>query len=68
MLNSKPSFYTSTYLEINDNSKDKYGGNQVHKVGEILPIEGFPESSNFVCASSQQMEQGNDGAFKLHAF
>lgn len=49
-------YHNFTYLEVNYNSKDKYGGNEVHKVGKVLTVEGFPQSSDFICTSSQQME------------
>lgn len=56
-----------TDLEINDNSKDEDGGNQIHEVGEILTVKGLTKSSDFVCTSSQKMEQSNDGSLKFHA-
>lgn len=56
-----------TDLEINDNCKDKDGGNQIHEVGKILTVKGLTKSSDFVCASSQKMEQSNDGSLKFHA-
>lgn len=61
------SLFIPTDLKINYNSKDKDGGNQIHKVGEILTVKGLAKSSDFVCASSQKMEQSNDGSLKFHA-
>lgn len=57
-----------THLEIDDNSKDEDGGNQVHEVWEILAVERLSEGSDLVCAGSQQVEQRNDGTFKFHPY
>lgn len=56
-----------TNLEVNDHSKDKDGGEQAHEVGQVLPVKGFSQGPNFVCPSGQQVEESNDGAFKLGA-
>lgn len=55
-----------TYLEIDDNSEDKDGGDQVHEVGEILAVECLSKGSDLVCAGGQQVEQCDDGTFELH--
>lgn len=55
-----------TYLEIDDNSKDEDGGNQVHEVREILAVECLSKGSDLVCAGGQQVEQSNDGTFEFH--
>lgn len=57
-----------THLEIDDNSKDEDGGDQVHEVGEILAVERLSKGSDLVCAGGQQVEQRNDGAFKFHPY
>lgn len=56
-----------TDLEVNDNCKDKDGGNQIHEVGKVLTVKGLTKSSDFVCASGQKVEQSNDGSLKFHA-
>ena len=54
-----------TYLKVYNNGKDQDGGHQVHQVGQVLAVEGLPQSLDLVRACSQQMEEGDDGSFKL---
>ena len=44
------------YLEVDDYTKDKDGCHQVHEVGQVLPVESLPQSSNLVLSCSEQME------------
>lgn len=64
---SNPWGRIGTYLEVDDHGKDKDGGNQIHEVGEILAVEGLSKGPDLVRACGQQVEQGNDGTFKLHS-
>jgi len=54
-----------TYLEVDDHSEDENGCHQVEKVGEILSVESFTESTNFVLSGGQKMEQCNHSSFEL---
>ena len=54
-------------MEVDDDTEDENSGHQVHQVGQVLPIKGFTQSSDFVLTSSQQVEQGNDSSFELGA-
>lgn len=56
-----------TNLEVNDHGKDKDGGEQVHEIGQVLPVEGFSQGADFVRPSGQQVEESNDGSFKFGA-
>ena len=56
-----------TNLEVYDYSKHEDCGDEVHKVGQVLPVEGLPQRSHLVSAGGQQMKQSDDGALKLSA-
>lgn len=58
----------TTHLEVYDYSKDEYGGNQIHEVGQVLPVEGLSQSTHFVCPGGQQMEKSDDCSLKLSAW
>lgn len=53
------------YLEVYDHRKHEDRGNEVHEVGQVLPVEGFSQGAHFVRASGQQMKERDDGALKL---
>lgn len=53
------------YLEVNNYSKDKDSGNEVGKIWQILTIEGFTQTTHFICSGGQQMEESNDCSFKF---
>ena len=55
----------SITLEVDDNEEDKDGSEEVHQVGEVLSVESFVESSDFILFSCQKMEERNDCAFKF---
>ncbi len=57
-----------TYLEVDNNSKDECSSQQVGKIGEILAIESFLQSSHFVLTGDQQMEQCNDSSFEFSSY
>lgn len=56
------------HLEVYDDSKDEHRGDQVHEVGQVLPVEGFPQSSHFVRPSGQKMEESDDGSLEFCAW
>lgn len=58
----------SPYLKVYDDSKDEHCGDQVHEVGQVLPVEGFPQSSHFVRPSGQKMEESDDGSLEFCAW
>lgn len=55
----------SETLEVDDNKEDKDGGEEVHQVGQVLSVESFVQSSNFVLFSREKVEESNDGAFEF---
>lgn len=56
------------YLKVYDDSKDEHCGDQVHEVGQVLSVEGFPQSSHFVRPSGQKMEESDDGSLEFCAW
>lgn len=54
-----------SYLEVNNNSKDKDSSHKVHQIRKVLSVESFSQTSDFVGSCGQKMEQCNDGTFKL---
>ena len=54
-------------MEVDDNSKDKDSGHEVGQVGQVLSVEGFPQSADLVLSGGQQVEEGDDGALELGA-
>ena len=57
----------TTNLKVYDNSENKNGGKEVHKVGQVLSVECFPQSSNFVLPGCKKVEEGNHCTFKLRS-
>lgn len=57
-----------THLKVDDDSKHEHGGDEVHEVGEVLPIEGLPQGSDFVRPGCQQVKQSYDRTFKLRTW
>lgn len=54
-------------LQVDDSGKDGQSGEQVHDVGEMLSVECLAQGPSLVWPGHQQMEEGNDGAFKFFA-
>ena len=54
-----------TNLEVDNDEEDSNSGHQVHQVGQVLPVEGLPETPHLVGPGSQQVEQSNDRSLKL---
>lgn len=52
-------------LEVDDGGKDNGGGQEIHNVGKSVPVESLLESAGLVVPSEKQVEEGNDGSFKL---
>ena len=61
MLNVK----NNTHLEVYDHTKDKDGGHEVHEVGQVLPVESLPQSSDLILPGGEQMKQSNQSTLKL---
>lgn len=55
----------SPHLEVNDNQEDGDRGQQISAVGQVVPVESLLQSSHFVAALHQQLEEGDDSSFKL---
>lgn len=56
-----------THLEVYDHGEDEDGGNEVHEVGKVLPVEGLSQRTHFIGPSGQQVKQCDDGTLKLGA-
>lgn len=54
-----------TYLEVYDDTKHEDGGKEVHEIGEVLPVEGFPQCTDFVLSRGQQVEEGDYCSLKF---
>lgn len=54
-------------LKVDHRCEDDEGRKKVHDVGKILAVESFPKSALLVGPREQQVEKGNDCAFKLGA-
>jgi len=65
LINLQQNNITKTDLEVYDNSKDEDCRDEVHKVGQVLSVEGLSQSSHFISTSGQQVEQSNNGSLKL---
>ena len=55
----------NTHLEVYDHTEDEDGGHEVHEVGQVLPVEGLPQSPDLVLPGGEQMEQSNQSTLKL---
>lgn len=56
------------HLEVYDHCKNKDGGDEVHEIRQVLPVEGLPEGAHLIGASSQQVKQSNDRSLELSAW
>ena len=54
-------------LEVDDYQEDEDGGQQTHDVGGVAAVEGLAQCLYLVLAGDEQVEEGDDGAFELHA-
>jgi hypothetical protein len=52
-------------LEADDEGKNNDSREQVHDVGKPLPPEGLTQRTTFIMPREQEVEQHNDGTFKL---
>lgn len=58
----------TAHLEVYDHCKNKDGGDEVHEVWQVLPVEGLSEGAHLISASGQQVKQSDDGSLKLSAW
>lgn len=56
------------YLEVYDHCENEDGGDEVHEVWQVLPVEGLSEGAHLISASGQQVKQSDDGSLKLSAW
>ena len=59
--------YNSIYLEVDDYTEDEDGGEEIHEVGEVLPVEGLSQGPDLVLAGGEEVEQRDDGPLELGA-
>ena len=52
-------------LQIDDSGEDCNGSEQVHHVGQVLPVESLAQSELLVWPSDEQVNQSNDGTLEL---
>ena len=52
-------------LEVNDDGKNNDSREQAHDIGKPLPPEGLIQCATFITPREQEVEQLNDGTFKL---
>ena len=55
------------YLEVDHYTEDEDGGEEIHQVGEVLPVESLPEGPDLVLSRGEEVEQSNHGALELSA-
>lgn len=54
-------------LEVDDSGEDDKGGQQVHDVGQVLPVEGLLQGALLVGPGHEQMEESDDSTLVLGA-
>ena len=54
-------------MEVYHHTEDEDGGEEVHQVGQVLPVESLPESPDLVLSGGQEVEQSDHGALELGA-
>jgi hypothetical protein len=54
-------------LEVDHDGKDRDGREEVHNVGESLPVEGLFEGAGLVVPGEEEVEEGDDGSLELRA-
>lgn len=52
-------------LEVDNRRKDDNSSDQVHDVGEILPVESLLQSTGLVGPGQKEMEERNNGTLEL---
>ena len=52
-------------MQVDDGGEDHERGEQVHDVGQILAVKGFPQRVLLVRPCEQEMEERNNCAFEL---
>lgn len=60
-------YFDPESLEIDHRSKDDKGSQEVHDIGQVLPVECFTESSLLIRPREEKMEERNDGSFKFRS-
>jgi len=61
------SFCDQFYLEVDNHSKDQDCSKEIGQIGQVLPVEGFPQGADLVLSGGQQVEESNDCSLKLGA-
>ena len=54
-------------LEVDDNSEDQNGWNEIHDVGKAFSPKGFTQCTSLVLPSEQEMEKSDYGTLKFGA-
>ena len=54
-------------LEVDDSSEDDKGGQQVHDVGQVLPVESLLQGALLVGPGHEQVEESDDSTLVLGA-
>lgn len=54
-------------LEVDDDREDNNGRDQVHDVGQVLPVEGLAQSKLLVGPGDEEVDKSNDRTLELRA-
>ena len=57
----------NVYLEVDHYTEDEDGGEEIHQVGEVLPVERLPEGPDLVLSGGEEVEQSDHGALEFGA-
>lgn len=52
-------------MEVDDESKDADGRDEVHDVGKTLPVERLPEGATLVVPGEEEVEERDEGSLEL---
>lgn len=52
-------------LEVDDESEDSDGRDEVHDVGKTFPVERLLEGATLVVPGEEEVEEGDEGSFEL---
>jgi hypothetical protein len=52
-------------LEVDNHGEDNDGGDQVHAVGQVLPVEGLAKSELLVGPGDEKVDKADNGTLEL---
>ncbi len=60
--------YMYTYLEVYNDAEYEHSSHEVHEIGEVLSVESFPQSLDFVGPGGKKMEKRDHSTLKLRSW